>query len=114
MNTKRNPHIERYTRRHNAKMMNIYLHLAFFFAMVSLLSLFIFDDLLMTQAAKTENATWLTIEVQSQLKFAFRCISELFYILSLSSFSVTLFFMVSNYISQMKKRVKSKFTKIPN
>lgn len=114
MSDKRNPPIERYTRRYNAKVMHIWLHIAFFFAVAALLSLFIFDNFLMTQAAKPEHATWLTAEMQSLLKFAFRCISEQFYILSLSSLSITLFFMASNYISQMMKRIKNKFTKKPN
>ncbi|MBQ0211398.1 hypothetical protein ROW55_021200 [Providencia rettgeri] len=114
MNTKRNQHVERYTRRFTAKVMHVCLHIAFFFAIAALLSLFLFNDFLLDHVAKPEYAAWLTVETQSKLKFVFRCISELFYILGLSSLSVGLYFMASYYLSQGIKRIKNKFAKAPN
>lgn len=114
MSDKRNPQIERYARRYTAKVMNIFIHIAFFFAMAALLSLFLFNDFLLDHVAKPEYATWLTVETQSKLKFIFRSISELFFILGFSSLSVGLYFMASYYLSQGIKRIKNKFTKIPS
>lgn len=111
---KRNPHVERYARRYSVKVMNIFIHIAFFFAIAALLSLFLFNDFLLEHVAKPEYAAWLTVETQSKLKFVFRSISELFYILGLSSLSVGLYFMASYYLSQGIKRIKNKFTKIHN
>lgn len=114
MNTKRNQRVERYTRRFTAKVMHICLHAAFFFAVAGLFSFYFFNDLLITQAVKPEYADWLTVELQSQLKFAILCLCKLLYVLGLASLSVTLFLMTSHYISQGAKRIKNKFTKIPN
>lgn len=57
MSNKGNAHVERYTRRYNAKVMNICLHIAFFFAIVALLLLFMFNDFLLDHVAKPEYAT---------------------------------------------------------
>ncbi|EMA4784500.1 hypothetical protein NTP67_21805 (plasmid) [Providencia rettgeri] len=114
MSDKRNPHIERYTRRFTAKVMHICLHIAFFFGLATLFSFYFLNDLLLTQAVKPEYASWLTVELQSQLKFAILCLCKLFFVFGLSSLSVTSWLMASYYISQMTKKVKNKFTKIPN
>lgn len=114
MNTKKNQRVERYTRRFTAKVMHVCLHIAFFFAVAALFSFYFFNDLLITQAVKPEYSVWLTAELQSQLKFAILCLCKLFFVLGLSSLSVTSWLMASHYISQGTKRIKNKFTKIPN
>lgn len=104
--------VEHETMPHTVNVMNMFIHIAFFFAIAALLSLFLFNDFLLEQVAKPEYATWLTVETQSKLTFIFRSISELFFILGLSSLSVVLYYMASDYISLIMKRIKSKFTKI--
>lgn len=114
MSNEKNSHIERDTRRINAKVMNICLHIAFFFAAAALLTFYFFNDFLMTQVAKPENATWLNTEVQSQLMFAFRCLGEIFFIFALSSLSIAFFYMADSLISRMMKRIKNKFVNVSN
>lgn len=114
MSKKRNPRTECYIKRENAKMVHICLHVAFFFAAAALLTFYFFDDFLMTQAVKPEYGMWLNAEVQSQLKFAFRCLGELFFVLAFSSLCIVFFYFADSIVSKMMKRVKNKFTKIPN
>ncbi|QXX85114.1 hypothetical protein J6836_22415 (plasmid) [Providencia sp. R33] len=114
MSEKINPRIERDIKRKNDNVVYAYLHVAFFFAAATLFTFYFFNDFLITEAGKPENATWLTAQVQSQLKFAFRCLGELFFVLALSSLSIVFFYMADRLIYKYIQRIKKKFAKIPN
>lgn len=114
MSDRKNQHIENQTKLYQAKVMHICLHVAFFFAVAALFSFYFFNDLLITQAVKPEYSAWLTVELQSQLKFVILCLCKGFFVLGLSSLSVTFWLMASYYISQVMKRIKNKFVNVSN
>lgn len=106
--------IEHNIRRKNSNVVHSCLHVAFFFAAAALLTFYFFNDFLKVQVAKPENVTWLNAEVQSQLMFAFRCLSEIFFIFALSSLSIAFFYMADSLISQVMKRIKNKSVNVSN
>lgn len=112
MDEKIKQRVRRRIARQNMNVISLYFYLGFFFAAAALIGLLVFDNLLVTAAAKPEYATWLNVQMQSQLKFAFRCLAELFFVLSLSSLSIPLFLLFDHLIDKVKKKIKHRFVKV--
>lgn len=111
MSDKRNLRVGRYIKRQRGNIGGIYFYLGYFFIVAALLTLFVFDDMLVSAMAKPENTSWLNTEVQSQFKFAFRGLANVFFVLSLSSLSVPLLLSLDSIIDKIKQRIKNRFTK---
>ncbi|MGW1371249.1 hypothetical protein [Providencia hangzhouensis] len=108
MSDKRNLRVGRNINRQRGNIGGIYFYLGYFFIVAALLTLFVFDDMLVSAMAKPENATWLNAQVQSQFKFAFGGLANVFFVLSLSSLSVPLSLTISGIIDKIKQRIKKK------
>ncbi|EMA4783751.1 hypothetical protein AB6F89_22040 [Providencia hangzhouensis] len=106
MSDKRNSRVGRDINRQKSHIAGIYFYLGYFFVVAALLTLFIFDDMLVSAMEKPENTIWLNAEVQSQFKFVFGGLANLFLVLSLSSLSVPLFLFIDSRIDKIKQRIK--------
>ncbi|MEY0599557.1 hypothetical protein AB7340_17785 [Providencia alcalifaciens] len=114
MSDKKNRRVERYINRQKGHITGVYFYLGCFFSVAALLTLFVFDDMLVSAMAKPENTTWLKSEVQLQFKFAFAGLANVFFVLALSSLSVPLLLFIDSIIDKIKQRIKNRFAKIPH
>lgn len=108
MSDKRNLRVGRNIKRQRGNSGGIYFYLGYFFIVAALLTLFVFNDMLTSEMARPENTTWLNTQVQSQFKFAFRGLANVFFVLSLASLSVPLLITISSIIDKIKQRIKKK------
>lgn len=108
MSDKRNQLVGRYIKRQRGNIGGIYYYIGYFFIVAALLTLFVFDNMLISEIARPENTTWLNAQVQSQFKFAFRSLANVFFVLSLASLSVPLLIISSSIFHKIKQRIKKK------
>ena len=111
MSDERNLQVRRYINRQKGYIAGIYFYLGCFFIVAALLTIFVFDDMLVSAMAKQENITWLNTDVQSQFKFAFGGLANVFFVLSLSSLSVPLLLIIDSIIDKIKQRIKNRLAK---
>lgn len=113
MSDERNQRVECYINRQKGHIVGIYFYLGCFFIVAALLTIFVFDGMLVSAMVKPENASWLNTDIQSQFKFAFGGLANVFFVLSLSSLSVPLLLIIDSIIDKIKQRIKNRFTKTP-
>lgn len=114
MSDKANLRVGRYINRQKGHIAGIYFYLGCFFIVAALLTLFVFDDMLVSAVTKPENASWLNTDVQAQFKFAFGGLANVFFVLSLSSLSVPLLLIIDSIIDKIKQRIKNRLAKTPH